>query len=326
VFNAYTGERLDLWALPEKAGFFHPREAEPIRLTSGPLSFRVPILSRNGERIFADGRAERGELVHYDATARQFLPSLGGISAYSIRFSRDGKWAVYNSYPDYALWRSRTDGSDRLQLSYPPLLSGEGNISPDGSRVAFSAKKPGLGYGVYEVSMQGGTPRMLSENSLAPAWSPDGAALAFYQLSATGPEIRNVDLRNGKVTSVPDGHDKIPIFWPTPNKLVALRSNLTAVVFDPQSEKWADLAMGPCATAVASSDGNYVYCEGMETPYHKVARIHLADGHRDMVLEIKDLRRVTVNGTTLGVAPDGSVLLTRDIGTDEIYALSVKWR
>jgi hypothetical protein len=27
----------------------------------------------------------------------------------------------------------------------------------------------------------------------------------------------------------------------------------------------------------------------------------------------------------VGVAPDGSPVLTRDIGTQEIYALSVKW-
>jgi WD40-like Beta Propeller Repeat len=102
VFNAYAGERLDLSALPEKTGFFHSREAEPIRLTSGPLSYRISVISRNGERIFAAGSVQRGELVYYDATARQFLPFLSGVSAYSIRFSRDGKWAVYNSYPDYA--------------------------------------------------------------------------------------------------------------------------------------------------------------------------------------------------------------------------------
>jgi hypothetical protein len=30
-------------------------------------------------------------------------------------------------------------------------------------------------------------------------------------------------------------------------------------------------------------------------------------------------------GTDLDVAPDGSVLLTRDIGVQEIYALNVKW-
>ncbi|MGA3201595.1 MAG: hypothetical protein ABSF12_03760 [Bryobacteraceae bacterium] len=200
MFQAGSLERLDLWALPEKAGFFHSREAEPIRLTSGPLSYRWPVLSRDGERIFAEGRTQHGELVHYDATARQFLPFLGGISAFDIRFSRDGKWVIYNSYPDNALWRSRADGSDRLQLSYPPLLRGFGSdISPDGSRVAFSAGKQGHP-DLYEVSMQGGMPRMLIEHGMAPAWSPDGGALVFIQASPTGEYgMRKIDLSNGKV-------------------------------------------------------------------------------------------------------------------------------
>lgn len=30
-------------------------------------------------------------------------------------------------------------------------------------------------------------------------------------------------------------------------------------------------------------------------------------------------------GTWFGIAPDGSVLVTRDIGTQEIYAVDVKW-
>lgn len=32
-----------------------------------------------------------------------------------------------------------------------------------------------------------------------------------------------------------------------------------------------------------------------------------------------------VGNTQLSVAPDNSALVTRDIGTQEIYAISVKW-
>jgi hypothetical protein len=44
-------------------------------------------------------------------------------------------------------------------------------------------------------------------------------------------------------------------------------------------------------------------------------------------MEIKGLRRAVDDevGTLLSVAPDGSVLLTRDVGTEEIYALGVNW-
>jgi hypothetical protein len=44
-------------------------------------------------------------------------------------------------------------------------------------------------------------------------------------------------------------------------------------------------------------------------------------------MEIKGLRRIAEwdIGAFLGVAPDGSVLLARDVGSEEIYALNVNW-
>ena len=47
--------------------------------------------------------------------------SLRGISAEFVSFSRDGQWVAYVSYPEGTLWRSKLDGSSRLQLTYPPM-------------------------------------------------------------------------------------------------------------------------------------------------------------------------------------------------------------
>jgi hypothetical protein len=57
-------------------------------------------------------------------------------------------------------------------------------------------------------------------------------------------------------------------------------------------------------------------------------RIRLADRKVEEIASLKDLHRVVdpVDGDTqLSVAPDGSPVFTRDIGTQEIYALTVKW-
>jgi hypothetical protein len=40
---------------------------------------------------------------------------------------------------------------------------------------------------------------------------------------------------------------------------------------------------------------------------------------------LKDLCFVVDVQTEVGVAPDGSPVFTRDIGTQEIYALTVRW-
>ena len=50
-----------------------------------------------------------------------FSPFLSGISADSVTYSRDGQWVAYVSYPDGTLWKSKLDGSQRMQISYPPL-------------------------------------------------------------------------------------------------------------------------------------------------------------------------------------------------------------
>ena len=101
---------------------FSRRSPEPVRLTNGPLSYTGIVSSRDGRQIFAIGTRHRGELVRYDGKSSQFVPFMSGISAVDPTFSADGNWVAYESYPDHNLWRSRTDGTERLQLSYLPLL------------------------------------------------------------------------------------------------------------------------------------------------------------------------------------------------------------
>jgi len=76
-----------------------------------------------------------------------------------------------------------------------------------------------------------------------------------------------------------------------------------------------------------SPDGKYIYytTRGAE---QIAMRIRLADHKVELLTSLKDLRRVVDTDpelTQLSVAPDGSPVFTRDIGTQEIYALTVKW-
>ena len=57
-------------------------------------------------------------------------------------------------------------------------------------------------------------------------------------------------------------------------------------------------------------------------------RVRLTDRTTEVITSLTNLRRVSdasIGGMSwVGVAPDGSLLLTRDVGTQEIYALHVK--
>ena len=54
-----------------------------------------------------------------------------------LSFSKDGQWVAYVSYPEGTLWKSKLDGSQRLQLSYPPLYAMLPSWSPDGKQIVF---------------------------------------------------------------------------------------------------------------------------------------------------------------------------------------------
>ena len=101
------------------------------------MLFGAMTPSPDGKKLFADGHQRRGELVRYDAQRREFVPFLSGIWATDVSFSRDGKWVAYVSYPEGTLWRSRVDGSDRLQLTNPPVFAALPRWSPDGTQIAF---------------------------------------------------------------------------------------------------------------------------------------------------------------------------------------------
>jgi len=311
-----------------KAGFFQ-RVRQPIQLTNGPLSYTLPVPSRDGKQIFALGAKERGELVRFDVRTKQFLPFLSGISAFNPTFSNNGNWVAYASYPDHTLWRSRADGSERLQLTYPPVQVNYPFISPDGKRVVYQNAKGGI----YVISIDGGQPQEIVEKDANAAnWSSDGNVLVFGNArDAAHSELQFLDLRTGKRSVVPDSQDLLGGQWVGENTLVAAPINQAKLeIFDVRTQKWSDLVPGKVSASVVnwahSPDYRYVYyTTGGAEP--QALRIRLADRKVETIASLKDLRRaLSPDGNTqISVAPDGSAIFTRDIGTQEVYALSLKW-
>jgi len=67
LFQIFTQNRMDLWAVREKGDLLHKVDHRPVRLTSGPMSFNGVQLSADGKKIYAVGVQPRAELVRYDA-------------------------------------------------------------------------------------------------------------------------------------------------------------------------------------------------------------------------------------------------------------------
>src|SRR5205814_4043650 len=173
---------MNLWAIREKTGFLSKHNSEPIQLTTGPGLMFGSVPSRDGKKLFAIQGGPLGEVMRLDAKSQQFSPYLSGISAIQLAFSMDGQWVAYVSYPDATLWRGKVDGTERLQLTSPPMAVLHPQWSPDGKQIAFAAEVPGKPTHIYVVSADGGIPKEVTKgerDELFPNWSRDGNSLLF---------------------------------------------------------------------------------------------------------------------------------------------------
>ena len=331
VFQATRNGKTEIWAIRERDGLlgsFRKVGREPIQITAGQLNSLTPLLSPDGKKLYVVGQKLRGELARYDSKSRQWASYLSGISADFVDFSKDGRWVTYVSFPEGALWRSRIDGSDRLQLTVPPMQVFIPCWSPDGKRVAFMDVSPGKPSKIYLVSAEGGTPEPLFEeqrNQSRPSWSPDGNSIVFGSLPGTETEhgIVVVHLGTHKMVHLPGSEGLLNPEWsPNGRYIVTRRSDHRALMlFDWRTQKWAELAKDELNWSNWSRDGRYVYYErhGSE---HAIMRVRVDDHRVEEVVSLENIKRAGVGGGFwFGLTPDDSPLVLHDTGTQEIYAL-----
>jgi serine/threonine protein kinase/Tol biopolymer transport system component len=338
-FASNRDGRSDIWAIAEGTSLFHKTSGVPVKLTTGPLNFYLPAPSRDGNKLFAIGEQPRAQLQHYDAKSGQFAPYLSGISAGQVDISRDGQWIAYVTYPEGTLWRSRLDGSQRLQLSYPPIIATMPRWSPDGKQIAFPAGTAGEVLKIHLVSAEGGNPReLLPEDKRTeddPNWSADGNSLVFAYSGVRSESIADfailqVDVNTHQVSMVPNS---VGMFAPRRSPDGRILAGLTAdqhklMLFQPSSGQWSELASGrildyPCW----SRDGKYIYyADDQREDGQKILRVRVADRKTEFVVSLKDIPRVAVyfGYQWFGLGPDDSPLIMRDVGNREIYSLELQ--
>jgi serine/threonine protein kinase/Tol biopolymer transport system component len=331
-YFVFTSERertaINLYVLEEKTGFFRKRNLEPVQLTTGPTLMVGSVPSRDGKKLLAIGGAPLGEVVRYDATSHQFSPFLSGVSAIHLSFTKDGQWVAYSSYPDGTLWRSRTDGSERLQLSYPPMAVLSPQWSPNGKQIAFAAAVPGKPMHIYAVPADGGTIEEMSKggrDEIFPNWSPDGSALFFGNLWEPGSPtaIYRLDLKTRDVKTVNNSEGtRFLSLSPDGNFVATLSETNQVLLLDLKADKKTELTKMTAWFPVWSRDGNYVYFSSTDQGEPAFYRVQVKSRKVERVASLKDVKRPTSQsfGSWTGLTPDDAPLALRDISTYEIYA------
>jgi serine/threonine protein kinase/dipeptidyl aminopeptidase/acylaminoacyl peptidase len=337
VFESWHDGHPNIWALREP-GMLHTTPV-PVRLTNGPLLYHTPVPSTDGKRIFVLALQAHGDLVKLGAESHETTPLLGALSISQADFSRDGNWVAYTTYPDNLLWRSRADGSQRLQLTGPGIEAGTPRWSPDGREIAFAGRRPGKPWSIYTIAAQGGSPHQLTTEGIDeafPDWSPDGTRLAFCRLPRSAPTedltVRILELKSGKISTL---HRGLGLYYPrwSPDGSYLAATNrdeddFKIMLLDLTNSNWTSLASAQAYAQLAwSRNGRYLYFSDYPPQGPTVYRARITDHKTEQVARLGHMNLLNTDlGILLmsGLSPDDSPVAVRDTGTQELYALEVK--
>jgi Tol biopolymer transport system component len=273
----------------------------------------------------------RRTMVKFDLVSRQ-------IEQYGVegapQFSRDRQWMVY--LKPAALWRSRIDGSEAVQLTTPPLYPGWPSLSPDGKQVAFIGRRPGGPFKLYVVPSSGGAVRQLipgDRQEMDPSWSPDGNSIMFGRPPDVVAEhgmakgIHLLDLKSGETTTLPGSDDMFAPKWTLDGRFVVAMPHKKwdrLMRFDFATQEWSELVPYDAAQPTLSPDGKWVYFESEHEGRH-LSRVRLRDSRIERLVDYADITKGTLMTCVgpAGVDLDGSLLLHCFVNASELHGLDL---
>ncbi|MDQ2841204.1 MAG: winged helix-turn-helix domain-containing protein [Acidobacteriota bacterium] len=334
VFQATRDGRTDVWSLDESRsqGFFKRAASLPTQISHGQINSLAPVFSPDGRKLFVIGQQLRGELQRFDSNSGEFVPYLNGMSADFVEFSRDGQWLLYVAFPEATLWRSKADGSERVQLTFAPLQVMIPHWSPDGKFILFH----GLGGGrdeVYIIPAEGGEPWPVAKNSgrqmMNETWSPDGNSIAYSDYPFFGEDPSKVklhvlDLRTKRITDIPRSEGYFAPAWSPNGRYLAASSvrGSRILLFDFQTQQWFDVAEG-WDLKKWSRDSQYLFfMRHGDDP--AIMKLRATDRKPEKAASLKGFDQTgRLPGLEFSLDLNGAPMLLKDTGTQEIY--SINW-
>jgi len=199
--------------------------------------------------------------------------------------------------------------------------------SPDSTQLAFADYEVGKPAQLYLVSASGGTPRQILQGHLGLAglnWTRDGGSIIFQDNTGqTSSVLRQIDLKTLQVTDLAGEGVGWPQGSPDGRYLVTTTTDGQQLkLFDFTTKKWSDLIHTNIGWTQWSVDSKYVYFDSGASADPAIYRVSLASRQPERIASLKGFRRVVQPWASwMGLTPDGSPLLMRDTGMQEVYAL-----
>jgi DNA-binding winged helix-turn-helix (wHTH) protein/Tol biopolymer transport system component len=323
AFSAGHDGGRDIWMLLHDPLSNHADQG-PFQLTAGPIEFDLPVFSADSKRLYAVGTQRRGELLRFNPKTGAFDPYLGAMSADQLDFSRNGQWVTYVTYPEGVLWRSRIDGSDPLKLNDTSSRILGPKWSPDGKQIAFLARTSSKRkWQAYLVSANGGLSRQIAtstEETNGVGWIDNGKTLVLS--SPEWNDLRTMDVESGKIGTLPgSAHLKGVLTSPSGRFVICATE-------DDQQTELLDLKTGtrrPFARGANypsfSKDERYIYMNRFDSSKPALYRVRTTDLKEEKLFVLTAFPAGGSWSTWTTVAPDGSILVLRDLGGADLYAI-----
>jgi serine/threonine protein kinase/Tol biopolymer transport system component len=322
VFSSDREERSNLYELAAPPWFAFWKSPTGVRITGNQLPILAATPMRDSKGLFVLGRADDGAMRAYDPHSKKLQPYLDDVSMLAFVISPDRQWMAYSEYPSRHLWKSRLDGSERVQLTSSYALMQQ--WSPDGKWLAYSDWA-----NVYLVSAAGGAPQKLTPdgaNGVAPSWLSDGKSIAFnnYPYPDKPFKIHVIDLATRRISDMP-GADRyfVPSWSPDGKYMVAMAQNPSRMVlYSAQTKTWKDLHTFdvPWGYWTWAGDSKSIYM-GLIQGNNGIYQLTVPQGEWKQLCGLEGVNDPQSVDSFMSLTPDGQPAIMSRTGVGQIYSL-----
>ena len=334
IFTSSRGGGSNLWALREKGSGWRRSPRGPFQLTLGPDSPWGGTPSRDGRQIFFYNGSLREDLERLDLATGQFSNLGPNSGVMHVTFSRDGNWIAYIDAAHEGLYRSRLDGTDRLELTGHDESVSFPRWSPDGKWLLFGGITPSRMSMTYLIPAVGGErePLLKSQAEVRDAdWSGDGRKIVLARSlgpkDSDGRELQIVDLATRQTERLPGSENLAMSRWSYDGRFIAATQDDQSQLkfWDVARKQWRVIARGKAlGISVWSPDSRYLYFQDLLGKGEEVWRYNIRLERVEPVVEFSKILKSGVGRCALfGITPDGSPVIAFNRGAYDLFTARV---